>query len=80
MSPLVILPVHAFHSFSRQGSTLLSSSTIELPSDIVKPGAYSPDIVRGVARLHELRRTTRLQPQHHLPLRTPTNRSHQKET
>ena len=60
ISPFVILPVHAFHSFSCQGTALLSSSTIELPSEIVKSGAYSPDIVRTIARLHELRRLTRL--------------------
>ena len=41
---LPTIPVHAFHSFSRQGSALPSSSTIELPSNIVKSGIYSSDI------------------------------------
>ena len=42
------------------GFSTPSSSTIELPSGIVKSYAYSPDIVRDIARLHKLRCTTRL--------------------
>ena len=60
ISPLVILPVHAFHGFSRQGSALPSSTTTELLTDITKSCVYSPDLVRCIACLHELRRTTRL--------------------
>lgn len=56
-----VLLVHTYSHLPAPGfSNRFSSSTSNLPSDIVKSGAFSSDTVRDVARLHELRRTTGL--------------------